>query len=361
MRDPDTYLPLVLPVVAALAARPVSGRLGPRAATWLLTGTAAGLAVASLATLAVSAMGSALRLPPIAALGHMSERVLRHAPQTDPVVGTVATVLLLMCLISAACAAVRQGYRLVASARTARALPGGGPVAVVDDPEAEAFALPGRPGRIMVTTGMLAVLTPAQRDALIAHERAHLADRHHLFRAVTTVAAAANPLLWPLRGAVVFATERWADERAAASIDDREQTAQAIGRAALAHNRRPRLGHAAALGIGIARDNLRRGFGLARLAERALPGFAGRGRARLAGRGIAGFSGRGDAGAGRGLVGLRRPGPLPRRVKALLEPPPARRPLLIAAMAALVVLALLAAQDAVVDLHSLVEHAQAAD
>ncbi|MEV4255977.1 M48 family metalloprotease [Spirillospora sp. NPDC049652] len=168
---------------------------------------------------------------------------------------------------------------------------------------------------------MLDVLTPAQRRALIAHERAHLAGRHHLFRSCTAVAVAANPLLWPLRGAVVFATERWADERAAACIDDREQTAQAIGRAALAHNRRPRLGHAAALGIGI------------------LP----------------------SAAWARGVPGLvRGPGPLPRRVSALLGPPPARRPLLIAAVVGLVVLSLLAAQDAAFDLHELVEHAQAA-
>ncbi|MFC4911897.1 M56 family metallopeptidase [Actinomadura gamaensis] len=324
-RDPDTYLALVLAAVAALAARPLSGRLAPRAATWLLTGTAVGLAVASLATLAVSAMGSALRLPPVAAVGHMSERVLRHAPQTDPVVGAVATVLLLTCLVSALCVAVRQGYRLVTSARTARALPGHGLIALVDDAEAEAFALPGRPGRVVVTTGMLDVLTPAQRDALIAHERAHLADRHHLFRALTAVAVAANPLLWPLRGAVAFATERWADERAAASIDDRAQTAQAIGRAALAHNRRPRLAQPAALGV--AHDS-GRAHGLARRQV---------------------------------LARFRRTGPLPRRVKALLEPPPARRPLLVAAMAALVVTSLLAAQDAVVDLHELVEHAQAAD
>ncbi|MEV5573102.1 M56 family metallopeptidase [Spirillospora sp. NPDC052269] len=332
MTDPDTYLALLLPVVAALAARPLSERLSPRTAVWSLTGTGVALAVASLATLAVSALGSALRLPPIAALGHMSEAVLRRAPITDPVYGTAAAVLLTVCLVAVACAAVRQGYRLAASARTARSLPGDGLIAIMDDPEAEAFALPGRPGRVVVTTGMLDVLTPAQRDALIAHERAHLADRHHLFRALTTVAVAANPLLWPLRSAVVFATERWADERAAASIDDREQTAQAIGRAALAHSRRPRLSHAAALGI-----RGREGIGAERSGGRSIR--AGRGPRRL----------------------TRRPGPLPRRVAALLGPPPARRPLLIAALVGLVLVSLLATQDAAFDLHELVEHAQAAD
>ncbi|MFC5183370.1 M56 family metallopeptidase [Actinomadura harenae] len=319
--DPDVLLAPALSLVVAVAARPLSGRLAPRTAAWLLTGTAVALAVASLATLAVSALGGALRLPPIAALGHMSEAVLRRAPETDPAFGTVAAVLLTACLVSVACVTVRQGYRLATSARTARSLPGDGLLAIMDDPEAEAYALPGRPGRVVVTTGMLDVLTPAQRDALIAHERAHLAGRHHLFRALTAIAVAANPLLWPLRSAVVFATERWADERAAATIDDRAQTAQAIGRAALAHNRRPRLGHpAAALGIGI-------GLGVGPLGARRLG---------------------------------RRPGPLPRRVAALLEPPPARRPLLIAVLVGLALVSLLAAQDAASDLHALVEHAQAA-
>ncbi|WP_158588110.1 M48 family metalloprotease, partial [Actinomadura logoneensis] len=232
------------------------------------------------------------------------------------------------CLAAAVGVAVRQGHRLAASARTARDLPGDGLVAVVDAPRAEAFALPGRPGRVLVTTAMLDVLSPAQRRALIAHERAHLADRHHLFRALAAIAVAANPLLWPLRGAVVFATERWADERAAAHIRDREQTAQAIGRAALAHNRRPRPLPAAALGIGALTGPLTGSLiGAVRM---------------------------------RGMRLVRRPGPLPRRVAALLEPPPARRPLLIAAVVGLVVLSLLAAQDAAIDLHDLVEHAQAA-
>jgi len=298
--DLDGLLPLVLPAVMALAARPLSGRLPPRTATWLLTATAVALALASTATLAVLALGGTLRLPVIAALGHLSEHVLHRDPQTSPIVATVAGPALAASLAAGCYAAVR---------RAARGLPGRGIVAVVEDDAADAFALPGRPGRVVVSTGMLSILDEAERRVLLAHERAHLSGRHHVFRALVHVAAAANPMLWPLRGAVTFTTERWADERAAAGAD-RERAARAIGKAALAHNRRPGLGHAAALGIG-----------------------------RVAALG-------------------RRPGPLPRRVAALLAPPPPHRRWLVVATAALVVLSVWAANDGVLDLHQVIEHAQ---
>jgi Zn-dependent protease with chaperone function len=42
------------------------------------------------------------------------------------------------------------------------------------------YCVPGRPATIVLTTGALAVLAPAQLLAVLAHERAHLAGRHHL-------------------------------------------------------------------------------------------------------------------------------------------------------------------------------------
>ncbi|WP_216858150.1 hypothetical protein, partial [Actinomadura verrucosospora] len=58
------------------------------------------------------------------------------------------------------------------------------------------------------------------------------------------------------------------------------------------------------------------------------------------------------------VLGRRRPGPLPRRVAALLAPPPPHRRWLVVATAALVVLSVWAANDGVLDLHQLIEHAQ---
>jgi Zn-dependent protease with chaperone function len=80
-----------------------------------------------------------------------------------------------------------------------------GPVAVLPDATPYANALPGRPDRIVLTSGLLAGLAPAERRALIAHERAHLTARHLL---AVHLAARANPYLRPLRTAVVHTAER---------------------------------------------------------------------------------------------------------------------------------------------------------
>jgi beta-lactamase regulating signal transducer with metallopeptidase domain len=51
----------------------------------------------------------------------------------------------------------------------------------------------------------------------LAHERAHLTHRHYVHHAIAHLAAAANPLLHGVPGAVALSTERWADECAAAT------------------------------------------------------------------------------------------------------------------------------------------------
>jgi hypothetical protein len=94
--------------------------------------------------------------------------------------------------------------------------------------------VPGRPGHLLVTTGILRLLDAGERRVLFAHEHAHLAHRHHLLVAVTAAAAAVNPLLTPARDQVAYLVERWADEDAAAEVGDRVLTAQAVARAALA-------------------------------------------------------------------------------------------------------------------------------
>ncbi|MFJ9815236.1 M56 family metallopeptidase [Streptomyces sp. NPDC101151] len=114
-----------------------------------------------------------------------------------------------------------------------RAAQPGPAVAVLPDRTPYAYALPGGRGRIVVTTGLLSGLAPAERRALFAHERAHLVARHHRHLLAVHLAARANPFLRPLRTAVVYTAERWADEEAAHAVGDRRTVARAIGKAAL--------------------------------------------------------------------------------------------------------------------------------
>jgi Zn-dependent protease with chaperone function len=95
---------------------------------------------------------------------------------------------------------------------------GGDAAFVLDATRPAVYCVPGRPPTIVVTTGALAVLQSGQLTAVLAHERAHLAGRHHLLTAVTRSLAAVAPFV-PLfaRGAgeVARLAEMRADDAAA--------------------------------------------------------------------------------------------------------------------------------------------------
>lgn len=70
----------------------------------------------------------------------------------------------------------RQRQHLALVARQDVRLPG---VLLIDRPEVVAFCLPGRRGGdVVLSTGALARLTPDEVLAVLAHERAHLRNRH---------------------------------------------------------------------------------------------------------------------------------------------------------------------------------------
>lgn len=64
---------------------------------------------------------------------------------------------------------------------------------VVDDPRPAAYALPGRSGTVVVTSGAVRSLPPAQLAAVLAHERAHTTGRHHLLAQAVRLLAAGFP------------------------------------------------------------------------------------------------------------------------------------------------------------------------
>lgn len=66
-------------------------------------------------------------------------------------------------------------------------------VVVVADPTAAVYCLPGRGGRIVFTASAVDRLTARQRAAVLAHEQAHLRNRHHLLIANASLLSRAFP------------------------------------------------------------------------------------------------------------------------------------------------------------------------
>ena len=278
-------LTLIFPLLSAPMARTVVSRVEPRRATWLLAAAALLLAGTSCGALGLLVLAQLVRVPTLARLGHLSLSAISTGEFPSPWTAAPAGVLLGAALLAAGTFTVRRARALADASRHARDLPGRDELVVTGDSAADAYTVPGRPGRIVVSAGMLDVLDERGRTALLAHERAHLTARHHWFTTAARLAAAANPLVRPLATAVEYVVERWADEAAAAAVGDRRLVAQAIARAAVAAKAtRPRRSVAATLGA-------------------VLPA-ARRGRAR------------------RGADPLAGAGPVPRRVAALLAPAP---------------------------------------
>ncbi|MGW4569421.1 M48 family metalloprotease, partial [Streptomyces sp. NPDC004561] len=231
-------LPLLLPFALPALARRALDRLAPVAALRAVTACAVVLAGCSLAALGAFVLIGLLRLPLFAAFGELIHP-LRTASAliVGPAAATSVGVLAVCCWTL-----VRSVLHQTRAFRAARTQAGNGPAAgdlcVVDSPRPDAYALPGRPHRIVVTTAMLRSLDGPEREALFAHERAHNDGGHHYFLAAAELAAHCHPALRRVRETIRLAAERAADEAAATSVGDRRLMARAIARAALA-------GHAA--------------------------------------------------------------------------------------------------------------------
>jgi Zn-dependent protease with chaperone function len=220
------YLPLLLPLLVSAIARWAADRVRPGAAVRGLVAAAvagAALSVWSLTLLTLTLFDDLPRF---------------HAPAGTDFPEPVPDAVGLFALAALAGGAVRLTLDLRHRADAVRRLRAPGRpengLVVADWAAPLAVAVPGRPGHVLVTSGMLRLLGAPERRAVLAHERAHLRHRHHLAVSAVAAAAAVNPLLRPVRETVTYLVERWADEEAATTVGDRGLVARAVARAALA-------------------------------------------------------------------------------------------------------------------------------
>ncbi|MFI6019070.1 M56 family metallopeptidase [Streptomyces sp. NPDC051287] len=229
---------LVLPWAGAAVARRLAEALPPWWACWSLTGASVLLAGGT-----ISALVGLFHVPFLASLEHLPlRRVLEVWPTAVPFACAAGLAMFVQLVLL-----VRRWLKHRSLLKRAWLVveegTGDGDLLVVPGADVDAFALPayrGHRGRVVVTSGMMRALKAGEREVLLAHERAHLAGRHHLLSAVVDLAAVVHPAVRSLREALTFHLERWADEAAAAVVGDRRTAAVAIARAALAGSSRGR-------------------------------------------------------------------------------------------------------------------------
>jgi Zn-dependent protease with chaperone function len=213
-------------------------RRSPAAAIMLWQAMGLGWGVAAIGTLA--ALGADPGGPDVAG-GALT--VLDHAVRdvTGPVrspglaaamrllcLGASAALLALLCWVLLASAAAvlrdRRRHRALLSllAHGDPKVPG---ALVVDYPAAAAYCVPGLRSRIVISAGTLDLLDQAELAAVLAHERAHLRERHDLVLLPFTALARAFPwsvLVQRSYASVALLVEMLADDHAARQRPARE-------------------------------------------------------------------------------------------------------------------------------------------
>jgi Zn-dependent protease with chaperone function len=142
-----------------------------------------------------------------------------------------------------AAAAARANSRLATSTALAAAelLPksGAGPVThVLASLRPFAYTVGGRSGGVVVSRALLGLLDDDERDAMLAHELAHLRLRHHRLlgfaQVVTATLGPVAPAVHQAASSLARELEVIADQAAAGVVGDRRVVARALAKAALA-------------------------------------------------------------------------------------------------------------------------------
>lgn len=192
------------------------GTLGPRlldrarwaaAAPRLAIATWFALAIAFL--LAIVLAGAAIVVPlevhssaPGGFVWHCLQELCEHYGDLGGIALALGAVVLMLVVPARVIGAVvsvwwstrTERSRLRRTLASARVNPELGAV-VLDETRPAAYCLPGRGGLIVLTSGVLDLLHPAQVQAVIAHERAHLRGGHHR---IVALAKATEHLFGPL-------------------------------------------------------------------------------------------------------------------------------------------------------------------
>jgi Zn-dependent protease with chaperone function len=216
-----------------LAARLFDGRAPTRTVATFHLLALLGMAALPLLLLACTAL---IRPGELAALAN--PHVIRAAQLAILALGAVYPLRVARAAVRVSRATARLAAQTTMTATETLPVPGGpaGYVLAADRPVA--YALGGRAERVVVSQGLLALLDHQERDAVVAHEQAHVRLHHHRLLCFAQVVAAALGKAAPAAGRAHASLEREleaiADEAAARTVGDRRVVARALAKAALA-------------------------------------------------------------------------------------------------------------------------------
>lgn len=224
---PLAFLPVLGLVALTYIASGVSLRIHP---AW---------AARTLALLSLATLGSLAVLAVTITATFFTQRVPDDIVHSNLVLSLIAghdSVNLVLGL-GALCLVVLASIRLTLAGRRARryrtSLPRSGVVAAA---EPFAVAVPGRSGRIVISTALREILTRKELAVVYQHEQAHLDRKHHIYMGIAHALATIFPVLERVEPAMRLAVERWADEEAAAATGSRRLVAETISKVALSRS-----------------------------------------------------------------------------------------------------------------------------
>ncbi|GAB2859812.1 M56 family metallopeptidase [Lentzea nigeriaca] len=210
--------------LALLAGAALVGWLAPRRLVRLADPVVALVAwlVSVVAVVATAAGAMFLLVVPDHGLGvvaafHHCWNALQHGttPAIEAVSGATGVALLTALLVRVAVVGRRTARQRAQEGRrhmdvlrvAARREAGPHPTLWLEHDRPLAFSLAGKPGVVVATDGLHRHLTPAQVEAVLTHERAHLDGRHHLLVTIGDVVAATLPFLPLFKRAAIAVRE----------------------------------------------------------------------------------------------------------------------------------------------------------
>lgn len=215
-----------------LAARLFEGRAPARTVATFHLLALAGMAALPLVALPCLALIRPSDLSALAGLGGI--RVAQTAARALAI-AYLARIGWVAVRTSRATSRLAATMAVAAAERPAAGRP---PTHVVAAARPFAYTLGGRAGGVVVSRGLLALLDRDERDAVLAHERAHLRLHHHrllwLGQVVSAALGAAVPAAGEAAASLARELEVIADQAAASAMGERRVVARALAKAALA-------------------------------------------------------------------------------------------------------------------------------